>query len=393
MKIAIDAFRVVCEPQTSGAVYVVELAAALSESPQVQAVYLVVPRGHEPAGGLPRFASAKVQWLVAPSRSDPSKGFHRQLWWVQRSFPATVQAQVGGVDWLIAPYHQTPMRVPRSCKVLTVIHDLCGLRADCGYRKLGRGYWRHFTNFLTATVRADAVIAISEYTRTELQRIFPSVKGRPTCVAYNAVTAKRLSATEAIEATAHLSLPQEYFLAYAAGGPRKGTDITLQSFAAYRRQGGRVRLVLIGGRSAIAEWRPVADSLNLDDVMWVSGVSDLVRDALYARAQALLFPSRCEGFGYPIVEAMRQGCPVAADQQSPAAEIMGSAQPLMATLSVEAVQREMRAFERLTTPQRAELAERLVAESHKYSGKALASAYLSLMCAPQPASDGFAPLP
>ncbi len=190
MKIAIDAFRVVCEPQTSGAVYVVELAAALCESAQVQAVYLVVPRGHVPAAGMPSFASTKVHWLIAP-------------------------------------YHQTPMRVPRSCKVLTVIHDLCGLRADCGYSKLGRGYWRHLTSFLTATVRADAVIAISEYTRNELQRRFASMKHLPTRVAYNAVSTMSLSSAQAIEATAHLQLPSEFFLAYAAGGPRKGTDITL----------------------------------------------------------------------------------------------------------------------------------------------------------------------
>lgn len=385
MKIAIDAFRVVCEPQTSGAVYVAELAAALSESPQVQAIYLVVPSGHAPATGLPRFASPKVQWLVAPSSSDPSKGYHRQLWWVQRSFPATVQAQAGPVDWLIAPYHQAPMRVPGSSRVLTVIHDLCGLRADCGYRKLGRGYWRHWVNFLTATVRTDAVIAISEYTRDEFQRRFSSMQRLPTRVAYNAVTTQPLSAAQAIDATAHLPLPADFFLAYAAGGPRKGTDITLQSFAAYRNEGGKAQLVLIGGRSAAAEWRPLAERLKLTDVIWVSGISDLVRDALYARASALLFPSRCEGFGYPIVEAMRQGCPVAADRNSPAAEIVGNAQPLMASLSVDEVKSEMRALESLSPAQRAALAERLVAESNKFSGKGLASAYLSLMGAPQPA--------
>jgi len=259
------------------------------------------------------------------------------------------------------------------------------LRADCGYSKLRRAYWWHLTNFLTATVRADAVIAISEYTRNELQRRFASMKHLPTRVAYNAVSTMSLSSAQAIEATAHLQISSEFFLAYAAG-PRKGTDITLESFAAYRSGGGKAKLVLIGGRSASAKWAPLAERLNLTDVIWVSGISDLVRDALYARACALLFPSRCEGFGYPIVEAMRQGCPIVADRHSPASEIVGNAQPLMVGLSTEAVKSEMVAFERLTPAQRSDLAERLISESTKFSGHSLASAYLSIMGAPQLAS-------
>jgi glycosyltransferase involved in cell wall biosynthesis len=72
----------------------------------------------------------------------------------------------------------------------------------------------------------------------------------------------------------------------------------------------------------------------LADVTCLSRVSACERDSLYRLATCLLFCSRCEGFGYPVAEAMRQGCPVIASMETPARNLVGDSLLLTTPASV-----------------------------------------------------------
>src|SRR5262249_18328455 len=72
------------------------------------------------------------------------------------------------------------------------------------------------------------------------------------------------------------------------------------------------------------ELKRKAWSLGVGDFLRLIGyVSDQELAALYRGAVAQLFPSRAEGFGYPVVEAMATGCPVIPSDRSSRAEIAG----------------------------------------------------------------------
>jgi glycosyltransferase involved in cell wall biosynthesis len=67
----------------------------------------------------------------------------------------------------------------------------------------------------------------------------------------------------------------------------------------------------------------------------VGNVSDIELAALYRRATAVVFPSLYEGFGWPVLEAMASGCPVAAAQGSAVEELAAGASSAFAPESVD----------------------------------------------------------
>ena len=59
-------------------------------------------------------------------------------------------------------------------------------------------------------------------------------------------------------------------------------------------------------------------------IVEVANASNEILEALYNRAHALLYPSRFEGFGWPIIEAQACGCPVVCSSSGPMADVAGA---------------------------------------------------------------------
>lgn len=81
-------------------------------------------------------------------------------------------------------------------------------------------------------------------------------------------------------------------------------------------------LVVVGGSAPIFT---AVDLIRAENIHWLGFVSDDDLACLYRHALCIAFPSRSEGFGLPIVEAMALGCPVVASDQSCLPEICGGA--------------------------------------------------------------------
>jgi glycosyltransferase involved in cell wall biosynthesis len=83
------------------------------------------------------------------------------------------------------------------------------------------------------------------------------------------------------------------------------------------------RLVMVGA-GVSSEFSCLTNKFGLEGrVVTLSNVSSEELCALYSRACGLLFPSLCEGFGWPIIEAQACGCPVFATDRPPMTEVGG----------------------------------------------------------------------
>jgi glycosyltransferase involved in cell wall biosynthesis len=110
---------------------------------------------------------------------------------------------------------------------------------------------------------------------------------------------------------------REPFLLYPARAwPHKNHVRLYEAFALLRRERPELRLVLTGGGhgDAAPDGVEVRGHVSLDELV-----------SLYRRAAALVFPSRYEGFGQPVLEAMACGCPVACSDVPALAEVAGDA--------------------------------------------------------------------
>jgi glycosyltransferase involved in cell wall biosynthesis len=363
--IAIDGFRVVFERHTSGAHFVSELTTALAARQEVDHLLLLVPTLPE-AGALPELTRLeKVEFLSADAEYDPTSGFRAHTRWIQRDVPRLLRQHAARIDHFVAPYHYTPVRRPKSISVATVIHDVCGL--GYGYPKHKLGFYRHLAMLLTASFFADRLIPISTFTSAEFSKRFRWAGKRVTRPVYNGISDRTLDRRDAEQELCSFSLePRSYFFGVAAAHPRKGTDLLLASYARYRAAGGDRRLVLLGGEANASLVHRMLAPEHHHGVLLLPRVPSTLRNALYSGAIALVFPSRCEGFGYPVLEAMRQGCPVIAASAGPAQEIVGGLTPLLHELGPEPIATEMRRVENMDASERSHLAAVLVTRSGEF---------------------------
>jgi glycosyltransferase involved in cell wall biosynthesis len=156
---------------------------------------------------------------------------------------------------------------------------------------------------LQALRRADVVISNSHATAASLAA--HGIAGDRVVVTHFGRTA-----LPAPIGPAHHGKP--YLLAVGEVTRRKGHDVLLRAFAAADLDG--VDLVVAGPDGFDAAFREsLVAGLGLGArVRFLGRVDDRALGELYARALALCFPSRAEGFGLPILEALGAGLPVVA---------------------------------------------------------------------------------
>ncbi len=191
--------------------------------------------------------------------------------------------------------------------------------------------WR-YRAYGASMQRADAVIAVSSYTRQQMLCHYP-LAGPRIHVIPDAAPAPfdddlRIDTDQLLKVRNRYGLPGP-FLIYPANTWAHKNHLRLfeAMYLASQELGETPTLVLTGAAPVPVEgWRPVLDALGVGDrVRWLGYVprSDLA--ALLIEARALVFPSLHEGFGLPVLEAMRARTPVVCSAAGSLPEVVGDA--------------------------------------------------------------------
>lgn len=199
-------------------------------------------------------------------------------------------------------------------KFVTTVHDMFPLYMKECY---GQVYPYYFRYGMWKTVKqVDAIIYNSKETRKETEQYFPAAKKVESFISYIVVDVKQQ--TEVTD--------EDYFLYIGNLEKRKGTDILLKAYQEYCNKGGKKKLIIAGKfRENDIEELYQEISAKVDGLEYVGYASEEMKDRLLAGCSGFVFPSRAEGFGIPVVEALIYQKPVLASELSIFDEIVGDA--------------------------------------------------------------------
>jgi alpha-1,3-rhamnosyl/mannosyltransferase len=234
--------------------------------------------------------------------------------------------QIGGALWRQPPvlYHAIEYGQPilPMVPVVVTIHDLVPFVMPSEYPWMRRERALPMRQFR----RAEAVIAVSQSTAADAQRIAGVDPGRITVIPEGVRMAVPLPEAQLNDVRRSLRLPARFVLAVSTFDPRKRIDL-LTNVVRRLRANHDIGLVIAGFQGNFA---PAVDTAittaGIGDVTRVLGhVSDAELAALYQTTECLLFTSSYEGFGLPALEAMAAGAAVAVFDNSSLPEVVGGA--------------------------------------------------------------------
>ncbi len=303
-------------------IYAENLAAALAATDAENEYILLTTRGTHPYQ-LP-FALPPNFSLV--SLGAPSLGRVTPLVSHQFLLPLRVPSlKLDVLHTLQAPFNPSLPAVSYWQRVPTVVtvFDVIPLRLGSTLLKNTR-YRRFFEFQLAACRRAAHLITATDNTAKELTQfgIAP-----PDKISVVPLAAPPLDESDEISPDVRVIVNGAPFFLHVGGNePQKNQELVLRAFGSCcRNPAFRHNLVLVGQHHA-------SDSLALDQstsaALRIVRVLDASRsdlDTLYEQCTALVFPSTHEGFGLPILEAMRAAAPVITSQTSCLPEVAGEA--------------------------------------------------------------------
>ncbi len=256
-----------------------------------------------------------------------------------------IEKKIGNpVDIFISP-NLGFTALSHSCKHILTIHDLSFEVLPETFTWKSR-HWHAMVQPRKQCQRAAAILVPSQHTKIDLEQLYhvpaekihvvpPGLTLYPTEESFEQIKKK-------------YTLPDRYIFCIGTIEPRKNVSTLLDAFALLKEHTGNGYGLVIAGADG---WKhdTIRKRMNSEDgVQYLGYIPAAHKRLLFSHAALSVYPSRYEGFGFPVLEAMEAGVPVITSAKTSLPEVGGDAVFYVDTMNTAALAEAMR--EVLTTP-------------------------------------------
>ena len=242
----------------------------------------------------------------------PKKGLWKKLSSLWRVFG--ISKEISEYENII--YHglsnELPLTIKKTnAKSIVTIHDLIFLKFPKYYKFFDRKIYTY--KFRKACENADKIIAVSECTKRDIVEIF-KISPDKIKVIYQGcdkVFKTEISSETLLNVKQKYNLPDRFLLNVGSIEERKNALLIVKALPHLKE---KLPLVIVGKRTKYTlEIEREAEKLGVNNLLHIFDKVPFEDLALiYHLAEVFIYPSRYEGFGIPIIEAINCGVPVVA---------------------------------------------------------------------------------
>jgi glycosyltransferase involved in cell wall biosynthesis len=239
-------------------------------------------------------------------------GFARSLW-EQIVLPLLIRKHNKKYDLLINLTNSAPVCLSPEIPQLLLVHDV-GFQNREWFSFLFSSYVTWLLH--AAIARKVHLVTVSKTSASQLVNLLPKA---------GSVSVIPNSSDEPPWEELTNNLDYRYVLFLGSLNPRKNLNGAIAGFQAFKASTKEdIRLVVVGAEKSIFT-KGTYDSLESEDISFLGYVEDRKKWSLLKGAELLLLPSFLEGFGLPILEALKVGIPVVASSIPVFQELFGDA--------------------------------------------------------------------